>query len=449
MKFNASVAVVLGLLLLLSKPVVDRFCPDYMAIAARTPWAWSEERETAADCAARVAADGVYRIESAAGDENVMAVTFAVWRGDRRAYGWVGHEYTVFRILGNRLYYADFHPFSEGGHIVAVDLATGSELWRQPLLAVGEWVHSKYGNELNLEADDRTVRVFGKESGGRYLEIKDAATGQTIGHHAYDRMGVVPLRWRFLPPGQDGQPARMLWFVRGMLLLLAMACIGGRYLVRAHRVRRCREDDTPTSATWRRRAARGLFTLASALSLLLAVATMAIWVRSYRAPDLWQAQRYRSYDVSSSGGKVTFEIDSQYGFEEKPEFADGVSTVQTSWPLAISPRWVFTHAAVDPASVRRDDSFEFRVGRLGSASAAGDWGDYNGTKTLESFIRFPCWLAAIVFLLLPTFWMGAAVGQRSRTRRGCCSRCGYDLRASKDRCPECGTPVPSNAGANA
>ena len=32
--------------------------------------------------------------------------------------------------------------------------------------------------------------------------------------------------------------------------------------------------------------------------------------------------------------------------------------------------------------------------------------------------------------------------RQQRLKRGLCVECGYDLRASSERCPECGTPVP-------
>ena len=50
----------------------------------------------------------------------------------------------------------------------------------------------------------------------------------------------------------------------------------------------------------------------------------------------------------------------------------------------------------------------------------------------------PFWILALVTSIAPGLWLRARVRRMGRRRRGQCLRCGYDLRATPERCPECG-----------
>lgn len=61
-----------------------------------------------------------------------------------------------------------------------------------------------------------------------------------------------------------------------------------------------------------------------------------------------------------------------------------------------------------------------------------------------SIVAIPYWLILLPLLLLPSRAVRNQYARRCRARAGRCLGCGYDLRQSPDRCPECGSPK-SNA----
>jgi len=84
-------------------------------------------------------------------------------------------------------------------------------------------------------------------------------------------------------------------------------------------------------------------------------------------------------------------------------------------------------------------SSRFRADFLGCGVYASRSGTFDGLTE----VTVHCW----VLVAAPAAVLGAiAIWRRARCKVNSpalvCSKCGYDLRASKDRCPECGTPIP-------
>jgi len=67
----------------------------------------------------------------------------------------------------------------------------------------------------------------------------------------------------------------------------------------------------------------------------------------------------------------------------------------------------------------------------------------NGWEGDARYVVVPPWLVTLVFAALPLAWVAIARPWRWLcSKLGDCPSCGYDLRATPGRCPECGTITP-------
>jgi hypothetical protein len=119
--------------------------------------------------------------------------------------------------------------------------------------------------------------------------------------------------------------------------------------------------------------------------------------------------------------------------------------VQRSWrrgrrrtvPAAAGGRGTWRHWREAPPSVE-----------YANGNPANRWGfghtPLRGRDFRYEQLVFPIWLAAALFALLPATRQALAIRRRRRKRERHCTHCGYDLRATPDRCPECGA-IPSKS----
>src|SRR5258706_6514295 len=175
-----------------------------------------------------------------------------------------------------------------------------------------------------------------------------------------------------------------------------------------------------------RRLVRKVLSILTILSLFLCLGTLVLWGWSYRG----EGPRYpRTYGamftwrmIGCSRGKLWYEAS-----KKRETYATGVanSLIGDGGPFGRPPG--------------RLETWLNRAGFEWSQSVDAISGiSYHYTYGVISRYAIPNWFAALAFALLPA--RRAMLMRRSRRRAmpGLCATCGYDLRATPDRCPECG-----------
>jgi hypothetical protein len=209
-----------------------------------------------------------------------------------------------------------------------------------------------------------------------------------------------------------------------------------------------------------KRIRRWLFNGAAAVSLGLSLMILALWSTSHRHFwGLFHVIFFDGHPVPTDPAGIDVNGISIYGIRSVPgdiiisHSIDGAAPPHhfyyfypgtplrfgLYWSNLTYPdervRWVEQNIERDGGTVHVGFGFsryqrQFPLGpREGNAVS-------NQTAEL---VMLPDWFVALIFAILPAIWLYRWRRSRRRFAARLCQTCGYDLRATPDRCPECGT----------
>ena len=159
-----------------------------------------------------------------------------------------------------------------------------------------------------------------------------------------------------------------------------------------------------------KRLRRWAFNGLAAVSALLFVATCVLWVRSYWRADVCIYKGGDFCRVESNRGTVVL---SRYS----PSSLRG----------GLGPRFVYSTSEAQPWS----------GGFLWIEDEIND----RGIHRRHNLVGVPHPMLLLLLAFQPLMWLRSRRSRRRRLGSNHCLKCGYDLRATPDRCPECGSPV--------
>lgn len=193
---------------------------------------------------------------------------------------------------------------------------------------------------------------------------------------------------------------------------------------------------------------RRVFTILAALSLLLCISLVALWIRSYwvhdtlalrtlsgdwmRAPEEDRGG-WRAYHTGPSGGRLLIRgLGSSGGVCYIVRQTHNVDADEVMMNRTLTA----TRLARASSTWQQDcrNLIAFRM----IQTDVSPWFE-------TAHILAPHWFLVVLSAVLPACWAAQHHRLRRRIRLGLCMRCGYDLRASNERCPECGMEKSANA----
>jgi hypothetical protein len=168
-----------------------------------------------------------------------------------------------------------------------------------------------------------------------------------------------------------------------------------------------------------------------AVSLTICLASLVLWPLSlFRIFTLQRMGAKRNDVLLVIGGCITYS--SQDGSVVEKNIANSLAQNPDVHPGS----WFFRTWR------NREQYFDYRQSWRETVRFSNDQRTTTFARTGETmnqrWVTIPLWAIAWLGAIVPAFALKRYLLRRRRRRRGECLDCGYDLRASPERCPECG-----------